>query len=169
MPFTPIHFGPGAAIKAVAPQHFSFTIFCFAQVVTDCETAFYMLRGEYPFHRFCHTFVGATLVAAGSVIVGRPVCEFALRVWSAWRHAPFRRFAPTTASISRLATISGAFIGTYSHIILDGIMHDDVAPFRPFSAANPFYGILGPLTLHASCLILGLVGLFFADRNARSA
>ena len=167
MPFTPIHFGPGAAIKAVAPQHFSFTIFCFAQVVTDCETAFYMLRGEYPFHRFCHTFVGATLVAAGSVIVGRPVCEFALRVWAAWRHAPFRRFIPTT-SISLRAAAVGAFVGTYSHVVLDGIMHDDVAPFAPFSTANPFHGILTPMALNAFCLLFGVFGLLVAERRTRS-
>jgi hypothetical protein len=39
MPFTPYHFGPGALVKAIMPRHFSFTVFCFAQIVTDFETA----------------------------------------------------------------------------------------------------------------------------------
>ena len=37
MPITPFHFGPGAAVKAVAPRHFSFTVFAFSQVMIDLE------------------------------------------------------------------------------------------------------------------------------------
>jgi len=48
MPLTPFHFGPAAAIKAIAPAHFSFTVFCYSQVVIDLETGFHLLRGEYP-------------------------------------------------------------------------------------------------------------------------
>jgi len=42
MPFTPFHFGPAAALKAAAPAHFSFMVFCYAQVVTDLESGFYL-------------------------------------------------------------------------------------------------------------------------------
>jgi hypothetical protein len=79
MPFTPFHFGPGAAVKAVAPRYFSFTVFCFAQIVTDLETAYYMLRGEYPLHRWLHTYLGATIVAVLCSLIGRPICKVALR------------------------------------------------------------------------------------------
>src|SRR4051812_5861563 len=137
MPFTPFHFGPGAAIKALIPKHFSFTVFCFAQVATDCETAYYIIRAELPFHRFFHTISGATLVGLGSVLVGRPFCQWALRIWSAWRDAPFQRYFPSSPAIPLGSAISGAFIGTYSHLLLDGIMHTDIAPFLPFSPANP--------------------------------
>ena len=68
MPFTPFHVGPGAAIKAIMPRHFSFTVFCFAQIVTDIETAFYLLRGEYPLHRIFHTYLGATVVAMDALL-----------------------------------------------------------------------------------------------------
>jgi hypothetical protein len=167
MPFTPFHFGPGAAIKAVAPRYFSFTIFCFAQVTTDCETAYYMLRGRYPWHRFFHTYIGATIMGFGCVLIGRPICQFALRLWRDWLAAPFKPYFPTSPTISMGSAFTGAFIGTYSHVLLDSIMHRDVAPFMPFSPANPFYRLVGEVALHASCILLGLLGAFLMARKDR--
>lgn len=46
MPFTPFHFGPGATVKAMAGQHFSFTVFAFTQVAIDLEPLYFMLRDE---------------------------------------------------------------------------------------------------------------------------
>ena len=160
MPFTPFHFGPGAAIKAVLGRHFSFTVFCFAQVATDCETAWYMLHGEYPWHRFCHTFVGATLVGAFSVLVGRPICRVALRILRAVFEVGAQPRAPVAISFG--SAVTGAFIGTYSHVVLDGIMHDDVAPFMPFSPDNPFNQLLSTSALHAWCAGLGFFGILYA-------
>lgn len=168
MPFTPFHFGPGVAIKAVMPRHFSFTVFCFAQVVTDLETAYHMLRGEYPLHRWLHTFVGATAVAIFCVIVGRPICQLALRFWVEWREAPFKPYFPVTERIPLASAITGAFIGTYSHIFLDGIMHGDVMPFSPWGTQNPFYRIIGFFTLHALCVFLALGGVWYvATRSTK--
>src|SRR5947207_9080401 len=113
MPFTPFHFGPGAAIKAVAPKYFSFTVFCFAQVATDCETAYYMIQGMYPWHRFFHTYFGATIVGCGSVILGRPLCQLALRICAAGSEPPLKPVIPLRSAVI------GAFIGTYSHVVLD--------------------------------------------------
>lgn len=161
MPVTPYHFGPGAAIKAALPRHFSFTIFCFAQVVTDCETAYYMVRGEYPLHRELHTYFGATFVAIFCIFVGRPLCQSALRLWTRWPAAPFKRYFPVTDRISLTAAVAGAFIGTYSHVFLDSIMHRDVQPFRPFSSQNPLYLVISLFTLHALCIILGVFGTWY--------
>src|SRR3954466_12367032 len=62
MPFTPFHFGVGAAVKAVVPRAFSFSAFCFAQVVTDTEVLVHMARGDNGLHTFFHTYVGAVAV-----------------------------------------------------------------------------------------------------------
>jgi hypothetical protein len=169
MPFTPFHFGPGAAIKAAIPRHFSFTVFCFSQVVTDCETAYYMVQGLYPLHRFFHTYLGATFVGAFSLLVGRPVCQLALRIWAAWPSAPFSQFFPRATVIPFRSAAIGAFIGTYSHVLLDSIMHSDTRPFMPFSAANPFYGTIGWFAIHAGCIVLGLFGAFYVALTQRSA
>ena len=161
MPFTPFHCGPGAALKAVIPRHFSFTVFCFVQVVTDCETGYYMIRGLYPWHRFFHTFVGATLVAVASILVARPLCQFWLRLWLAWRDAPFKRYFPCSPLISWRSALVAAFIGTYSHVLLDSIMHSDARPLMPFNEANPLYNALSLFVLHALCMVLGLFGTFY--------
>jgi hypothetical protein len=161
MPVTPYHFGPGAAIKAAIPRYFSFTIFCFAQIVTDCETAYYLVRGEYPLHRVLHTYVGATCVAVFCIAVGRPLCQFALRLWGDRDSAPFKRYFPAGDTISWSAAVIGAFIGTYSHVFLDSIMHSDVRPFSPFSNQNPFYLLVSLYTLHFSCIVLGAFGAWY--------
>src|SRR5262245_47216974 len=128
MPFTPFHFGPGAAMKAVTPKYFSFTVFCFSQIVTDCETAYYMVQGAYPWHRFFHTYAGATVVAIFSLLVGRPICQLGLRLWSRAQRAPFKDYFPTGTVIPWSSAAVGAFVGTYSHVFLDSVMHRDIRP-----------------------------------------
>ena len=169
MPFTPFHFGPGAAIKAIVPKQFSFTIFCFSQVVTDFETLYFMARGAHPLHQFFHTCVGATFVGFFSVFAGRPICQLALRIWSRSPHMPFKEFFPTETVIPWHCAATGALIGTYSHVFLDSIMHGDTKPLMPFSDANPLYMMVGPGTLHLICLIFGLAGAFCIARRNRSA
>lgn len=168
MPVTPYHFGLGAALKAAIPRSFSFMVFCLAQIITDCETAYYMVRGEYPLHRGLHTYLGATWVALFCIAVGRPLCQFALRLWGDWRSAPFKRYFPAANTISWLAAVTGAFIGTYSHVFLDSIMHRDVRPFSPFSSQNPFYLLVSLATLHLFCFLLGVWGVWYiAVHSAR--
>ena len=52
----------------------------------------------------------------------------------------------------------GAFIGTYSHVLLDSLMHADMHPFVPFSDRNPLLGAVFLNTLHGFCLLAGIVG-----------
>ncbi len=67
MPITPFHFGPGALIKAAAPNHFSWMIFALANVVIDLEpVSLFFLIGD-PVHPWLHTFPGALGVAVRSL------------------------------------------------------------------------------------------------------
>ena len=52
----------------------------------------------------------------------------------------------------------GAIIGTYSHVLLDSLMHADMHPFAPFSDRNPLLGAVFLNTLHGFCLLAGVVG-----------
>jgi hypothetical protein len=166
MPFTPFHFGPGAAIKAAIPSCFSFTLFCFAQVVTDCETAYYMVRHEYPLHRWMHTYAGATAVALFCIVVGRPICQSFLRGWRDWPEAPFKPYFPVSGQISLPSAIIAAFAGTYSHVFFDSILHPDVEPFQPWSSYNPSFGMIGPFALHGLCVLLGVAGGLYVAYQA---
>ncbi len=145
MPFTPFHFGPGAAIKAVLPAHFSFAVFCYSQVVTDLEPAYFMLRGEYPIHRFLHTYPGAALVGVFCAITGRPICLYFMNAVHSNRARPPWH-----------AVFAGALLGTLTHVLLDSIMHPDVAPLAPWTSANPMLNLIPLPVLYITCLVLGL-------------
>ena len=159
MPFTPFHFGPGLAVKAAAPRYFSFSVFVFSQVLTDIETLYYMLSGEAPVHRFFHTYLGATVIAAVSYVIGRPLCGMCLALFRrtfGWRLSDLRE---TIRLINPTAALSAALIGAFSHVALDSIMHGDSHPLAPFSDANPLLHTISVAELHRYCMVAGIVGL----------
>jgi membrane-bound metal-dependent hydrolase YbcI (DUF457 family) len=159
MPITPFHFGPGAVVKAVAPRHFSFTVFAFSQVLIDLEPiGFFLVTGD-PVHPYLHTYLGAALVFLASWRAGRPVCEWALRVWNAWLSPAQARWLAYEPQISGKAAAVGAFIGAYSHVAIDSIMHGDIRPFAPFSDARPWLGVVSIDNLQWICVLSGLAGL----------
>jgi membrane-bound metal-dependent hydrolase YbcI (DUF457 family) len=151
MPVTPFHFGPGALLHAAAPRHVSFIAFVAANCITDCESVYNILRGSFPLHRFLHTFVGATLVVgltvALFVVMRRWAASATLPNWFQWQQ------------LSVAAVVAGAALGSYSHIVLDGIMHADMRPFAPWSDENPFLHVISLGALHLGCMIAGVVGL----------
>ena len=158
MPITPFHMGPALAVKAVAPRHFSFLIFGMTQAVIDSEPAFHLLRGDWPMHRFFHTYLGATAIAMLTVIAGRPLLEWVARLWN-------RLFAPSAESVFRIepriplaAAVSGALIGGYSHVLLDSILYSDVRPFAPLSDGNALFRLTTASSLILGCVALGALG-----------
>ena len=151
MPITPFHFGVGAALHAAAPARVSFLAFCAANVLIDLEPGYFMLAGEYPLHRFLHTPIGATLAAAATCAL------FA----GARRLAATRRW-PDPFAWQRLrlpAVAAGAFLGAWSHVLLDAVMHADVRPLAPFSDANPLWHAMPVRGLHVACVAAGLAGI----------
>lgn len=158
MPFTPFHFGPGALIKACAPRHVSFTVFVFAQVLIDIEPLYYMLRGEYPLHRFFHSYIGATLIVAAAYFLGRPICGLALAIMKTNLKPTIESLLAAARSIPRLPALIGAIAGAYSHVFLDSIMHSDIRPLAPFADSNNLFLAVSVFELHLYCAIAGLVG-----------
>jgi membrane-bound metal-dependent hydrolase YbcI (DUF457 family) len=158
MPFTPFHFGAGALVHSAAPKHVSFLAFCGANVLVDVEPLYFMLTHQYPIHRFFHTYVGATIAAA--VVIA----TFSL----AHGIAPRLLEALGLRRLSVRAVAFGALAGTYSHVLLDSMMHADMEPFAPFSDANPLLGAVFLNTLHGFCVLTGLVGgVVIAARRLR--
>lgn len=151
MPVTPFHFGPGALLHAAAPRRVSFIAFVAANCITDCESVYNILRNSFPLHRFLHTFVGATLVCGVTIVLFVAMRRLSRNVslpnWFQWQQL-------TTAAVG-----VGAALGSYSHIVLDGIMHADMRPFAPWSDANPFLRAIPLSALHWGCIGAGLVGI----------
>ena len=148
MPFTPIHLGPGLALKAIGGRHFSFMVFGGAQVLMDIEPLIGILRGWAVLHGRTHSLIGALLIGLLAGAIGRPISAVCLR-WLRIPHAPF----------TWSASFAGALLGTYSHVLLDAIMHYDMQPAWPLSAANPLLRWISVDALHLLCVALGLFGL----------
>jgi hypothetical protein len=134
----------------MAPRRISFLAFCAGNVVTDIEPLYFMLKGQMHVHRFLHTVTGATfsciatftlfllLIRLGSVIN--------FPNWWGWR------------DLTPLPIVLGAALGTYSHLVLDGVMHSDMAPFAPFTDSNPLLSIISLKALHLGCTVAGILG-----------
>lgn len=150
MPFTPIHMGPGIAIKAIAQGSFSLMIFGWTQIVMDVQPLIAIITGHGKLHGFTHTYVGAALVAAVAALSGKRLSEWSLGVIHGKRG--------TLIPISWPVTIISAIIGAASHVVLDSIMHADMEPLFPFSAANDLLGTLSIAELHRLCFYAGIAG-----------
>jgi len=147
VPVTPFHMGPALLVKAAAPRRFSLVIFGLSQVAIDVEPIVGLFRGAAVLHGFSHTLTGATLIALACVLLGRPLCERVLGVLNG---------RPTP--IGTTAAWSGAFVGTYSHLVLDGMMHLDMKPFAPLTDANPILGAMSVLGIYLLCVASAVVG-----------
>ncbi len=150
MPFTPFHMGPGIFIKAILQSSFSLMVFGWTQVVMDIQPLFVMLSGNGHIHGFTHTYVGASLIAIFSAISGKYLSEFGLKLLE----VP----VPNSGKIFWWVSFLSAFIGSFSHVLLDSIMHSDVEPFYPFNKLNSLYHYISVMALHKFCLYSGLLG-----------
>jgi hypothetical protein len=151
VPITPFHFGPGVLFHAIAPRRVSFIAFVAANGITDCESIYNVLAGNFPVHRFLHTFVGAALVTvmtvASFVTLRRLARRFPLPDWFQWQQLPMA------------AVTAGGALGAFSHIVFDGIMHADMRPFAPWSDDNPLLHAISLSALHWACIIAGITGV----------
>lgn len=149
-------------MHAVAPKHVSFLSFCTANVLIDLESLYNLIHQRHPVHAFFHTYVGATLVMAATVLLFLGLRAFASRLWLPnlfrWRE------------LGSMQVTMGAALGAYSHVVLDSVMHSDIQPLSPLSFGNVLWGIVPLGTLHLTCLVLGALGgavmiarWFFAD------
>ncbi|MDO6423805.1 metal-dependent hydrolase [Saccharophagus degradans] len=150
MPFTPVHMGPGILLKAVLQGSFSLMVFGWAQIVMDIQPLLVLVTGEGHLHGFSHTYVGASLLAIFAAVTGKYLAPFGLFVL---------RIPRTKGIVFRWWVVGlSAFIGCFSHVVLDSIMHADMQPFYPFAPNNPMLKSISVEALHKLCLYSGLAG-----------
>jgi hypothetical protein len=158
MPATPLHLGPGLLLKSVAGRHFSLSVFAFSQVVIDLEPAVRIVREDPILHGPTHTLLGATLIAILSVLVGKPACQWALGFWKRNPGEPFMGWLRGEERITWTAAATGAFVGTWSHVAFDSIMHWDMRPLWPWSDANALQHAISVDALQLACVAAGIAG-----------
>ncbi|RDH82714.1 MAG: hypothetical protein DIZ80_10570 [endosymbiont of Galathealinum brachiosum] len=152
MPFTPFHMGPGILIKALFQGGFSLMIFGWSQIVMDIQPLIVLLTHEGHLHGFSHTYIGATLLAIFSALSGKYLSELVLR----W--LDITNGDKPIIIVWWISFIS-AFIGTYSHVLLDSLMHADLQPYYPFSNVNHLLGLLNNEQIYLLCIITAITGV----------
>jgi membrane-bound metal-dependent hydrolase YbcI (DUF457 family) len=142
--------GPGILVKAILQSSFSLMVFGWTQIVMDIQPLVVMISGQGHLHGFTHTYVGAVLIAIIAALSGKYLSELGLNILGMLKEQPI-------LILWRVAFLS-AFIGSFSHVLLDSIMHTDVEPFYPYTLVNNFHGFMSIAALHKLCLYSGLVG-----------
>src|SRR5262245_2928584 len=144
--------GPALLLKGLAPRRFSLLIFGFSQCLMDIEPAVRFFRQDPILHGFTHTYLGATLLGVVALLAGRPLCQYLLRRFQPDPRSPFLIWLHGPDEITWTAAAVSAFLGTYSHVFLDSVMHDDMRPFAPWSDANALHLAISVDGLHLACV-----------------
>lgn len=158
MPFTPFHMGAAMIVKPAAQDRFSLITFGVAQIAMDIEPLIGIVRHSDVLHGPSHTVIGATVIGLLVALISPYICRPILRRYN--REIAFHKldWLAEADEPTRTAIWSGAFFGTFSHIVLDSFMHYDIKPFAPFSDANPLLNIISHDNVYLLCLVLGIAG-----------
>lgn len=131
MPITPLHFGVMAPINHLAKSKVSNTAFVLINVIIDLPVIAMVLfpevfKGDVLHGPLTHSFVGVMVLALLLSLFG-----YKSRKW-----------------------IQGIWIGGISHIVMDMLVHPDMAPLYPKSG-NVFYmGWMAPVSLVGFILMI---------------
>ena len=158
MPFTPFHMGVALLIKPVGRHRFSVLVFGVSQVAIDIEPLVGILRRDAVLHGWTHTLAGALVIGGAAAAVARAPVNWFLRSMREGTHSQASA-ASTRHDVSWRVAVGSAWIGTFTHLLLDGIMHADMHPFAPLAASNPLLGTVPLGALHLGLVIAGVAGL----------
>jgi hypothetical protein len=148
MPFTPFHMGAGLAVKAVVSRKFSLLIFGWAQILTDLQPLMVIITGHGMYHGLSHTYLGATGLGLLTAVSGKYLTDLFFRLIK----------QPQYADTGWRVAFFSAYIGTYSHVLIDSITHRDVRPFTPFSDINNLPGRVSTSAMEIFLVICGVAG-----------
>ena len=150
--------GVGLIAKAVLDRRISVISFGVAQVLMDIEPGVRMLAGTRDLHGWTHTWAGALVIGAISTLVAPLLIPPIVRRWNS-EVLHYRLPWLVVREVPRKwAVAAGAFFGTLSHIVLDGIIHTDMRPFIPFSDLNPLMSLLEHDTVYSLCAVAAVAG-----------
>ncbi|GAC1397041.1 MAG: hypothetical protein NVSMB52_10710 [Chloroflexota bacterium] len=130
----------------MAGTRFSLLIFLITQIVIDLEPLYYLMTDQSPAHRFW-----------------LPSSErpFWLSRWRASCLSCGKRRSRSLLDPRESLPDNiwlGALLGTWTHVLLNSVVHLDVAIFGPFHASHPLYGWLEWEAMDRLCLALARDG-----------
>jgi membrane-bound metal-dependent hydrolase YbcI (DUF457 family) len=148
MPFTPYHVGPGIAVKSVFQKKFSLLVFAWAQVVMDLQPLVVVLTGHGRTHGVTHTLIGAVVLGGVAGLSGKYLVEWLL----SWRRKNTRE------KLGWGVVLFSAWLGTFSHVLIDGLIYPDMDLFWPFMTGNPLRIGVTPREMIWFCIFSGVLG-----------
>lgn len=158
MPFTPFHMGAGLTAKAVLDGRISLISFGLAQVLMDLEPGVRMITSQGDLHGWTHTVVGALCIGALTTLTAPFLIRPIVQRWNQ-ELAHYRQTWLTAPTVSRPWSVAtGAWVGTLSHVVLDGLIHPDMQPLAPLTSLNPLLEWLQHDTVYALCAAAAAVG-----------
>lgn len=118
----------------------------------------------YPVHAELHTVLGASLVSIATIIFALPTLRFTfshilLPIARLVSNSHMDKMVASAVFPSRAAIVIGAVTGAINHLLLDGIIHDDMKPLFPLTNTNPFLVSDSFIAMHIACATIGTVGL----------
>lgn len=158
MPATPFHMSLGAGLKALFYKRFSFFVFCYTQIIIDLESVFNLSFGRYPIHGILHTYLGALVSMIFCAITANFLRNKLIKLLRKIKIDHLFEIELTYKII-----YVSAFIGSFSHIVLDSFMHADMNPLSPFSESNVLLGIVSLSTLHLACMVPGIGAIIWFE------
>jgi len=143
MPVTPLHAGIPGLVSYCFPRRVDIMGAVIGSVIIDIDFFLFLATGS-PLHGFFHTFFGATILAVVIIIVLRLLYKpiIALKRWLKWE-----------PESSLLSLSLGAFLGTWSHIILDSLIYSDLDLYYP-RTGNPHYRVEGHDTIFTTVYLV---------------
>ena len=130
IPFTPYHLGPSGLFGILFLKWVDLPTLLIASVIIDIEPIMVIVFNlPYPFHGFFHSFFGAFLVTLLLIFVMKYLREY---------FSPILVVFKLKQDITLRSISIGAFLGTFSHVLLDAPLYRGMNPFFPL-LGNPFW------------------------------
>ena len=132
----------------------------------DLQPLLVMVVGRGTLHGISHTVIGATVIAVFSAVTGKYLSEYVF----VWLDKDFTEFQKSIFDLPKFISYKvaflSAFIGAYSHILLDSVMHSDLRPLFPISDNNALLNLASYEQVNKICIYSGIVGaiLYFMVR-----
>ena len=129
MPFTPFHIVSGTSLKSIFPKYFSWSTFALTNVLIDCEPLYYFFTTGALSHKFFHTIIGGSIIAIICATLGKPVCEFGLRIWNKNFKMENIKWLKTEIKISKISKLILDFqveLGTLNYSVFSNTKIKDM-------------------------------------------
>jgi membrane-bound metal-dependent hydrolase YbcI (DUF457 family) len=151
MVFTLFHLGPALLLGMLLYRYLDFPTILVASMVVDIRTLFvYIGLVDGSLHGWLHSFAGATFL--GFMLIGT------ITMLRPWIEEMMQKYLNISQSPNDGSMVGAAFIGVYTHVLIDSILYSDMRPFWPYDP-RPLLGVFTTKEVYLFCVASFAAGL----------